>query len=359
MKLDLFNMTGVIKAFAALFGVLGLAYVVFAYEPTQSKQIGYDGVAMQITDSDERLADRIEYNKVPPAPPLVKDGDLAINAYQNVQVLGHLTTAEFNRLMGSITAWVSPQQGCGYCHNLENLASDEVYTKVVSRRMLQMTQYINENWQRHVQDTGVTCWTCHRGQPVPRYIWFEQEPDDKAGMTLVGGSAMQNHPYKDGGLVSLPNTAFEEFLLGDTDIRIQSDKALPSGNKSSIKQGEWTYTLMMHFSRSLGVNCTYCHNSRSWADWSQSPVQRTTAWHGIRMVRQLNQEWFVPLTDTYPEKRLGPTGDGPKANCSTCHQGAYKPLLGVSMLPDFPSLAKAYAQPAKGTPAPATAAGSP
>jgi photosynthetic reaction center cytochrome c subunit len=118
-------------------------------------------------------------------------------------------------------------------------------------------------------------------------------------------------------------------------------------NRSSIKQTEWTYGLMMHFSNSLGINCTGCHNSRSWNDWSQSPQRRATAWHGIRMVRNLNAHWLNPLQPIYPEYRLGETGDAPKANCMTCHQGAYKPLLGQSMLQDFPSLSRAWPQPVK------------
>ena len=40
----------------------------------------------------------------------------------------------------------------------------------------------------------------------------------------------------------------------------------------------------------------------------------------------------------FPAHRLGPTGDVAKANCSTCHQGAYKPLYGASMLKDYPEL---------------------
>ena len=47
--------------------------------------------------------------------------------------------AQFNRLMNAITAWVAPQEGdnagCAYCHNVENMASDELYTKVVARLM--------------------------------------------------------------------------------------------------------------------------------------------------------------------------------------------------------------------------------
>ena len=95
---------------------------------------------------------------------------------------------------------------------------------------------------------------------------------------------------------------------------------------------------MMHMSQGLGVNCTYCHNSRSFSAWDQSTPQRTTAWYGIRMVRDLNNAYLDPLLPTYPHNRLGPLGDAPKANCATCHQGASKPLLGVSMLKDYPEL---------------------
>lgn len=336
-------MKGLLKTGGAV-AVTGIALAaIFLYEPTKSRQIGFDGVAMQVTDSEERIAARIAHNEVPPGSSLPDKGRLAVDAYKNVQVLGHLTAGEFVGLMNNLTAWVSPKEGCGYCHNPNDLAADDVYTKIVSRRMLQMTMYINENLKDHVADTGVTCYTCHRGQPVPRYIWHE-EPNDPP--SSLGNDADQNKP-QNGQVTSFPRTYLEEFLYGDTPIRVQSLVPLPNENKSSIKQAEWTYGLMMHFSRSLGVNCTYCHNSRSWADWAQSPAPRATAWHGIRMVRHLNNEWLEPLTEVFPPERLGPNGDGPKLNCATCHQGAFKPLLGQSMLPGFPSLAAAKPQPAK------------
>ena len=53
------------------------------------------------------------------------------------------------------------------------MADDSLYQKKVARRMLQMTQHINESWKdNHVGGTGVTCFTCHRGQPVPAHVWF-------------------------------------------------------------------------------------------------------------------------------------------------------------------------------------------
>jgi hypothetical protein len=87
------------------------------------------------------------------------------------------------------------------------------------------------------------------------------------------------------------------------------------------------------------VNCTYCHETRQFSDWSQSTPQRVTAWYGIRMVRDLNNNYLDPLQSVFPPARLGPTGDSPKVDCATCHQGVYKPLFGVSPLAGFPELA--------------------
>ena len=95
----------------------------------------------------------------------------------------------------------------------------------------------------------------------------------------------------------------------------------------------------MHMSDGLGVNCTFCHNSRNFGDWQNSTPQRVTAWHGIRMVRDLNNAYMEGLTETFPQERLGPTGDVAKVNCATCHQGAYKPLNGAPMVKDYPELA--------------------
>ncbi len=96
---------------------------------------------------------------------------------------------------------------------------------------------------------------------------------------------------------------------------------------------------MMHMSKSLGVNCTYCHNSRSFASWEMSTPQRATAYYGIRMARDLNNDYLMSLAGVFPANRLGPTGDVPKLNCATCHQGAYKPLYGANILHGYPGLA--------------------
>jgi photosynthetic reaction center cytochrome c subunit len=106
---------------------------------------------------------------------------------------------------------------------------------------------------------------------------------------------------------------------------------------------------MVHMSNSLGVNCTYCHNTRDIQSWERP--QRTTSWHGIRMARELNNQHMVPLTSTFPANRLGPKGDVAKVNCTTCHQGAYKPLYGAPMAKNHPELL-GLAKPQAGLPAP-------
>ena len=69
------------------------------------------------------------------------------------------------------------------------------------------------------------------------------------------------------------------------------------------------------------------------------------------MARALNVEHMVPLTDTFPAHRKGPTGDVAKVNCATCHQGAHKPLYGAPMAKDYPELQTRSG----GAPAPAAA----
>ncbi len=348
-------------------GLLLSAATIAAYKRPEAVQLGSPGLAMEVLDTPEHLALKAKANVVPtPLPQASKDGQLAVDAYTNVQVLGHLSSGEFTRLMTAMTLWVAPDNGCAYCHapqrdakgqvvkdedgtpqaDLNNLGSDELYAKRVARRMLQMTMHVNGDWKQHVKATGVTCYTCHRGKPVPEFIWFD-EPDSDHPEGALGNRAGQNAPSELAGLSSLPSASLRPFLVDDDNIRVQSTEAIDSPNRSSIKQAEWTYSLMFHFSKSLGVNCTYCHNSRSMGVWSTSPLTRTTAWYGIRMVRDLNREFLEPLAPTFPAERKGPLGDGPKLSCATCHQGAYKPLLGVSMLGDYAELREAQTQPQK------------
>ena len=319
--------------------------------PMDAQQIGFRGVAMEQVTNPRITGPIAADNVAPPATPAVPgEGPKAKDVYQNVQVLGDLSVGEFTRLMVAISNWVSPQQQCTYCHKGENFAADDLYTKVVARKMLEMTLHINGQWTQHVAQTGVTCYTCHRGQPVPANVWFTTPPSAQAAR-MTGNDAGQNKAAEVVTFASLPYDPFTPYLLDNQPIRILGGTSLPTGHVASIQHTELTYGLMTHMSDGLGVNCTFCHNSRSFAEWSTSPVQRVTAWHGIRMARELNNDYMVPLTDVFPAQRKGPLGDVAKVNCATCHNGVNKPLGGVSMLKDYPELSgKAPAQAAASPP---------
>ena len=325
-----------VSAVAAAGLLLGLAAC--ERPPVETLQGGYRGLGMTTLINPRSDAVKAAKNVVPEAIPAAPaDGPAASSVYHNIQVLNDLNVAQFTRVMLAITQWVAPpEQSCNYCHT-SDMASDDRYTKVVARRMLQMVRHINTDWKDHVGSTGVTCYTCHRGNAVPQNVWFTN-PGESSATGLIAGNAGKNKPAGIVGLTALPYDPFTRLLLEDKNIRVVSTSALPEGNLASTKQTEGTYALMMHFSGALGVNCTYCHNTRSFAQWDASTPKRTTAWYGIRLVRDLNTGYLVPLTDKFPSHRLGVLGDVAKVNCATCHQGVFKPLYGESMAKDYPEL---------------------
>jgi photosynthetic reaction center cytochrome c subunit len=336
-------------AILGLTAIVGAVFVANAFTtpPIDSVQRGYRGTGMIQSYQDRAFTRLAALNQAPDVIPQVElEGKKASAEYTNLKILGDLDKAEFDRLMLAITTWVSPDAGCNYCHNPENLASDEVYTKVVARRMLEMVSTINTKFQAHVAQTGVTCYTCHRGQPIPKNIWFTE-----ANVSHASGYAQipvgQNKASPVPAYTSLPYDVFTPFLKDSTNLRIISPTALPqtnAGARPGIIQAEWTYGLMSHISDALGVNCTYCHNSRSFTEWNQSSPQRATAWYAIRHVREINNTYLEPLASVLPASRLGTLGDAPKANCATCHQGVFKPMFGVGQLKDYPELASTLVQ---------------
>lgn len=294
-----------------------------------SVQRGYRGTGMEFLVDNSQHEAKVAAISIPtplPASPPATPGPLP---WKNVQVLNDISVAELNRTMIAMTTWVAGTGNCQYCHNLKDLAADTtdtgapLYTKLVSRRMLQMTRYVNGQYSQHVANTGVTCYTCHRGKPIPQGIWFYGKETDY----------LRHYLDRDGARV------------------VSATEAPSPANRSSVKQTEWTYALMISQSNSLGVGCTYCHNSRQFSSWEQAPKQRVVAYHGILMMRDLNTNYLAPLQTVFPQVRLGTMGDAPKAQCSTCHQGAYKPLYAAQMVKDYPAL---WGRPAwNGVPFPA------
>lgn len=285
----------------------------------ETVQTGYRGTAM--TQVYSREATMARYRTTAAAIPTPAPAAEAMPAgplpWQNVQVLYDVSVVELLRTMEAMATWVggSPAN-CAFCHWVDQPWSDTtangqpLYRKLTARRMLQMVRNINGRYAGHVKNTGVTCYTCHLGKALPNGLWFYGAQTDY----------LRHYLDRDGA-------------------RVVTQAVAPNmGNRSSIKQAEWTYALMISQSRSLGVNCTYCHNSRQFASWREAPPQRVVAYEGISMLRDINTHYLSPLNTVLPDERLGAMGDAPKAQCITCHNGNYKPLYGRQLTVEYPAL---------------------
>jgi photosynthetic reaction center cytochrome c subunit len=333
---------------AYVVGAVGGAIVVAALvitwgypAKTVSVQTGPRGTGMEVVKFASDLADGdADAAAFFTEPAIVPAGGeaLARDVYENVQVLGDLTEDNFNRLMLAMTEWVSPEQSCAYCHGEEgDFASDALYTKVVSRRMIEMTRAINEGWSDHVAPAGVTCFTCHRGENVPVGIWFDISPVVES---MTGWSGNQNRVTSLSQSTSLPSDALQKYLVEYEPIRVHDlEPRVDNEGTASIQDTERTFSLMNYFSNSLGTNCTYCHNTRALHDLDEATPQLLQSQLGIGMALELNNDYLLPLGEVLPASRLGAMHqDVPKVACATCHKGYSKPLEGLNVIADWPEL---------------------
>ena len=312
-------------------------------------QMGYRG----LSDTQfESRAEHVAINAfVPPLLPAAADGGPKAGAvYKNVKVLTDVSAAEFMRLQQAITNWVAPQQGCAFCHDKNDYSSDSKPTKIAARRMLEMTRYVNSAWATHVNPTGVTCYTCHRGQPVPAEVWWPRVP--KPQRRFIDASEPW-HESADTVSTFFPDAGYAEYYLQDNPIALQSTTALRSNDVAAQVVVKRVYEMMMQMSLQIGVNCGYCHNSRAFEDWSQSSPMRWTGYYALRLIRDLNRNYLLPLAQMIPQQRtlVHPTpvpvipadekGQQPGnalLTCETCHYRLPNPMNGVNMLKDYPGL---------------------
>ncbi|WP_299555618.1 photosynthetic reaction center cytochrome PufC [uncultured Tateyamaria sp.] len=313
---------------------------------TESMQTGPRGTGMSVpeynvarTAEDPTVAD---YSSAPPVVPgagAARAGDVIDNAEP---LLADLTPENYERIVNAMRTWT----GISVLFD-----GEENYQTVVARRMIQMTQNLNENWAGHVNvngDAGVNCYTCHRGEAVPSDVWFNVTPVNE---NVGGWAADQNRATSMSSSTSLPSTALEVYLTDyDSQVNVHDLESRVAGvpglddDVHTIQKTEMTFSLMNYFSNSLGVNCVFCHNSRAFYDGAQVTPQWSTAQQGRQMVIELNQEYLIPLKDIYPAERLGPIyADAPKVGCRTCHKGYQKPLQGMNMVADWPELASTEA----------------
>ena len=315
------------------------------HRPVPGTQIGQDGSgSVQFADTSPwRVA------PAPSEPVPAPDPATPIAPFRNVTVLTDVAPAEFMRLQSAMTAWVSPKQGCAFCHTGDDFASDANPMKAVTRDMLRLTRYLNTTWKGHFGEGGVTCFSCHRGEPVPPETWFPSEA--KPIRPFVARSENWDETA-DTVRKFFPDNGWSLYLLGDEPIRAESRTALRSETVGSQVEVKRVYEMMMQMSDGIGVNCGFCHSSRAFSDWSQSTPQRWVGFDAIRMTRDINRTFLFGLRDTFPQTRelvkqnslvtphadRGPRNGSGLAVCATCHYGHLKPDGGTATLAAYGAL---------------------
>ena len=91
---------------------------------------------------------------------------LTVNAQQhpkNLQVFKDLPATQLDPTMAFISGALGVR--CSYCHVANQFDKDDKPTKLAARRMIQMVFDINKG--SFNGESAVSCYTCHRGKPLP------------------------------------------------------------------------------------------------------------------------------------------------------------------------------------------------
>ncbi len=88
-------------------------------------------------------------------------GGFGMPAPRNLKVI---KPEEIRAVMGSFVRGTGLE--CMECHVEGDFGSDEKSRKVVARKMLEMVRGVNANTFNGVDK--VTCYTCHRGEALPK-----------------------------------------------------------------------------------------------------------------------------------------------------------------------------------------------
>ncbi len=358
---------GTVISVAAGLGTLFVLLVPPWHMPVPGHQLGFSASSM--VQFDQTAPGAAMFDKPPASfdaahygvdPASLKDTRPAPDVYKNLAVTRDTTAGQFMALQVAITNWVAPTQGCAFCHQGNDFASDAKPQKQTARVMTQMTRTLNADWRDHVGSAGVTCYTCHRGQNIPAAVWYPRAVKQPKPFVAQQEDWLQSATtVRD----FFPDAGFSEYLLQNTPGHSQSYTALPAQPADGTATGagpaeavvvKRLYEVMMQMSDGIGVNCGYCHNSRAFFDWGQSTPSRWIGLQGIHMTQAINNDFLLPLGTSMPQLRdihqngrlpitprqeANPQNGNALATCQTCHYQEPKPLAGLNLLAGFPVLA--------------------
>lgn len=160
----------------------------------------------------------------------------------------HAVSRLYNRSLGV---------ACDHCHSGNDFTDASKPTFDFARRMARMVRGINEGPLKSLG--GISCWSCHRGVPIPARL-------------------------PRGDWESIEAAHAKDFAGGRDGLGLA----------------------MSVYTASLGVDCSHCHVVGDWADASKPPR---------RMVPVMST--IFDLIPTF----FDTAGRMPRTQCFMCHQG--------------------------------------
>lgn len=241
----------------------------------------------------------------------------------NVQVLAGMSSAQI---------WTYMQQyvsgglgvGCQYCHDLNNFAADTYPQKIAARNMLYLVGDLNANYVVDLPNwrgNYVQCATCHNNQPnnletvglqfinsVPP-IDITVDPLDANGQAITDPAlkpAEIQNPLKlqDAILYYIYNyQVWKPFDPADPESGRGSLALTYEGGRTQ-EQVTINQNVMNYQAWSLGVGCTYCHNSRNFTAYElNAPSNLVNAASGYNKLKaqqmMLMTTWLQANWATY------------------------------------------------------------
>jgi photosynthetic reaction center cytochrome c subunit len=316
----------------------------------------------------------------------------------NVQVLTGMTSAQIWLYMQQ---YVSGGLGvsCQYCHDLNNFAADTYPQKISARNMLYLVSDVNSqfivdlpNWKGNY----VQCATCHNNKANNLESFGEQfvksvpdipvvvEPLNDQGVAILNPA---EKPEAIRGPVGLQDAVL--FYVYNYLVWKPYDPAVPDSGRGSLaltyeggrnqEQVTINQNVMNYQSWSLGVGCTYCHNSRNFVSYSEAPLNgaphsgnlanlqygynKLKAQRMLQLTTWLKANWLnygavpkegVPTALEGGASRFSyQTIDGQVYNvpgCYTCHGGQAIPRAALPGIPPGDAGVVTLPPPLRGTP---------
>ena len=139
----------------------------------------------------------------------------ADKVYKNIQVFKTLPAAELDQTMAFISGALGVK--CNHCH-VNPFEKDEKAQKQTARRMIQMVFELNKG--SFGGENAVSCFTCHRGKPVP------------VSVPAVGQNLWAAGPGK-GDTVALGGQLPADVQAVSGAAALQKSRAVPSKDRAS------------------------------------------------------------------------------------------------------------------------------